>query len=150
MHGTSSSTCLTKLSPREINHPSASLQCAIVPPPPLHPVPGFIHSTNRHPLRPCFMPACARPPLLPLHTVGAITAVHTGDLAVYTGGPGLAGSRAAGNALIVGKGLLFTVHSLREKEPLVSDSTRMHLHPRPWDESGRALTFPIPCPRVNP
>lgn len=53
----------------------------------------------------------ARYPPYPLHTIGAVAAVHAGNLAVHTGCPELAGGGTASNAFIVGKGLLLAVHS---------------------------------------
>lgn len=62
----------------------------------------------------------AGPPLpRPQRTIGAVAAIHTGDLAVHTRSARLAGSWAASNALVVDEGLLFAVHSLGQKKTLV-------------------------------
>lgn len=57
-----------------------------------------------------------RHPLHPQHTIRAVAAVHTGNLTVHTGCPGLAGGRAAGNALVVGKAFLLALNGLGGRE----------------------------------
>lgn len=94
------------------------------------------------------MPAqedAARHPLHPWHTIGAVTAVHTGDLAVHTGCLGLAGGRAAGDAFVVGKGLLLAVHGLGGREQSIQSHRLCQDTPTPYSrEGGRTVIFLFP------
>lgn len=82
-------------------------------------LPSFHKQTSSEPL--LHAPLCqARPGThSPQHTIGAVAAIHTGDLAVHAGCPGLAGGGAAGDALIVDKALLLTVHSSGGRERVI-------------------------------
>ena len=92
----------------------------------------------------------ARHPHHPSHTVGAVAAVHTGYLAVHAGCPGLAGGGAAGDALVVDKGLLLAAHRLEGREQygltapfwpqLCQDRPRPH--PKPWGRGWEGFDFP--------
>lgn len=97
----------------------------------------------------------ARHPLCPWHTVGAVAAVHTGDLAVHTGCPGLAGGGAAGDALIVGKGRLLAVHGWGGGctgkggvgPQLCQD--RPNPYSRPWGRGSEGCDLPVPLVPVG-
>lgn len=153
------STHHKKLCPQKTRSPDESLG-AIVPP---HPYPSsaiyaffftylseasFIPASTEHSI---VVHLNLVKKLLPgtqsctLHTIGAVAAVHTGDLAVHTGCSGLAGGRAAGDALIVGEVLLLTVHDLGGREPQAPQLGRTQPLPQVLGGGGKALIILNPC-----
>ena len=84
-------------------------------------------------------------PTPPQHTFGAVAAIHTGDLTVHASCSGLAGGGAAGDALVVDKGLLLTVHSLGGRERgRISQFLTAGCTPGPGVGGGRASIFVVP------